>query len=492
MSIPASQSPPSSATDGGRLSGNLGPVAIIFMVVAAAAPLAVVGGVLPLGALLGNGAGMPSMFLLAGALLGFFAVGVATMSRHVPKPGAFFTYVGYGLGRPSGLAAAWLAMLTYTAMQVAVFAFLGLTLDGWVGAHVGLDLPWWFWAITMVVIVGYLGYRQIELSSKVLGLVLLVEIGIVLLLSVVIVVQGGADGLSSESFHPSVVTSGSPSLGLMFAIAGYAGFEATAVYRDEARDPERTIPRATYGAVAVIALFYAFTSWALVQGWGRGFGETIADTTSNFIVVTADRYLGNLGAEIVNLLLITSLFACALSFHNVTTRYQHAMAKAGVLPPGIGKVHPRHQSPHVSSVVLTAILIGFVVLSALVRLDPYLSVYTWLGGVATVAIVVLMALTSVAVLVFLNRKKIPAGPWQTRIAPSIGLIGLAYITFLLFQNFPMLLGDLDASGEPRVGWLSIGFYALMAAFPLFGVAQAYWLKVKRPNDYEVVIDAISE
>jgi hypothetical protein len=77
-----------SATAQRRLSGGLGPSAIIFMVLAAAAPLAVIGGVLPVGALTGNGSGMPGTFLVAGAILMFFAVGLSAMTRHVARPGA--------------------------------------------------------------------------------------------------------------------------------------------------------------------------------------------------------------------------------------------------------------------------------------------------------------------------------------------------------------------------------------------------------------------
>jgi amino acid transporter len=194
---PQKTSPPEN-----RLAGGLGAGAIVFMVVAAAAPLAVVGGVLPVGAITGNGVGMPTAFLIDGIILMFFAVGLATMSRHVTRPGAFFTYVGYGLGRPLGVAAAWLALLTYAAALLAVFAFLGLSFGGWVDEHFGADLPWWCWTLALIAGVGMLGYRHVALSSKVLGVVLMVEVGAVLMLSIVILLQGGADGLSTASFHP--------------------------------------------------------------------------------------------------------------------------------------------------------------------------------------------------------------------------------------------------------------------------------------------------
>ena len=77
-------------------------------------------------------------------MLLFFSVGLATMSKHVAKPGAFFTYVGYGLGRPLGPGAAWLALLTYTAVQVAVYGYIGSRseLRRRLG---GPDVPWYLW-----------------------------------------------------------------------------------------------------------------------------------------------------------------------------------------------------------------------------------------------------------------------------------------------------------------------------------------------------------
>ncbi|WP_114423143.1 APC family permease [Nocardioides houyundeii] len=475
-----------------RLGGSLGAGAIVFMVVAAAAPLTVIGGGFPLAALLGNGAGAPAMFAIGGAILLLFAVGLATMSRFVSKPGAFFTYVGYGLGRPAGLAAAWIAILTYVAVQLCVYGFIGLALGGWVADKTGLDLPWWVWSLVLVGVVGVLGYRHIELSSKVLGVLLIAEVGIVVLLALVILFQGGADGISASSFEPDTVTSGSPGLALMFCMAGFIGFEATAIFRDEAREPEKTIPRATYGAVLLISVFYTFSSWAIVQGWGEGFAVEVAEDLDGFIVTTGDRYLGAPGAEIVNILLITSLFACILSFHNVITRYAHSMSNAGLLPRQLGSVHESQRSPHVSSLITSIVGLVAVALFAAFGLDPYLEVFTWFSGIATVAVVVLMALTCAAVIVYFARNKVEATIWHTAVAPVLGFLGLAVVTVILFSNFSLLLGDVDETGAPRTGSLTITFLVAMAAFPVFGLVQAVWLKRSRPGVYETVIDTISE
>jgi amino acid transporter len=475
-----------------KLSGRLGTGSIVFMVIAAAAPLTVVGGGFPVGALLGDGIGAPTMFTVGGVILLFFAVGLSTMSSHVPKPGAFFTYVGYGLGRPLGLAAAWLAMLTYTAVQIGVYGYVGAVISGYVTSLHGPALPWWLCALAVIVVVGLLGYRHIELSGKVLGVFLICEVGIVLVLAAAIIATGGAEGLSAAPFAPANVFSGSPALALMFSLAGFIGFESTAIFRDEAKEPQKTIPRATYVALIVIAVFYTFASWALVMGIGPSHLMTeLAKDPAAFIGTVTARYLGPAGGWIVNTLMITSMFACVLSFHNVITRYQHSMSNAGVLPAALGRVHRSHASPHTSSFVQTITAVVLIVAFALFHLDPVLQVFTWFSGISTFAIVVLMALTCLAVIAYFTAKKVKAGLWKTWVAPVIGFVGLAAVSVIIAQNFPLLIGDTDGKGNPVFGTLTVIFLAIMAAFPVFGIVQALVMKAKNPDAYAHVIDTIS-
>ena len=132
----------------------------------------------------------------------------------------------------------------------------------------GPALPWWLFAAAAFAVTTFLGYRNIQLSSRVLAVLLTAEIAIVAMLDPVIVAQGGDHGLSNGIVNPSAIFSGSVGIGLLFAMISFVGFEATAIFRDEARTPERTIPRATYAALILIGVFYAVTSWALISGWG--------------------------------------------------------------------------------------------------------------------------------------------------------------------------------------------------------------------------------
>ncbi len=475
------------------LKGSLGVTAIVFMVVAAAAPLTVVGGAAPLGILLGNGVGFPSLYAVSAVVLLLFAVGLAAMTRHVPKPGAFFTFVGYGLGKPAGLASAFLALLTYTAIQVSVHGYVGYILEVTVTGLGGPDIPWYFYSLAVIAIVGFLGYRHIDLSSKVLGILLVGEVGIVLVLVAAVVLSGGAEGLSLAPFEPNNVFSGAPGVGLMFAIAAFIGFEATAIFRDEAKDPKRTIPRATYTAVIGIGVFYTLASWGLVMAWGPdNVLGVAAEDPGAMIIVTTAKYLGVVGEIIINVLLITSMFACVLSFHNVITRYQHSMSNAGVLPNVLGDVHPKHLSPHTSSLVQTVTAAVLIVVFAIMGLDPVLQVFTWFAGVATLAIAILMAVTSLAVIVYFARTRQDTRLWNTVIAPALGFLGLIGSAVVIVAYFPLLVGDVDAAGSPVFGTVSLVLLGLIILFPAFGLVQALVLKRTNPAVYADITEAISD
>ncbi|WP_051791497.1 APC family permease [Amycolatopsis jejuensis] len=457
---PSPTTAPATGAPPGTLSGTLGVGSIVFMVVAAAAPLTVIAGAVPLGIAQGDGAGFPATFVLCCAVLLLFAVGFCAMTRHVPNAGAFYTYIHKGLGRSTGLGSAFLALATYTAVQLAVYGYLGATLSGLVAQYGGPSLPWWLYALGALAMVSALGYRHIELSGKVLGVLLICEVGIVLVFDAVVNIRGGAHGLSTAFLQPAQVGSGSLGIGIMFAIASFLGFEATAVYRSEARRPERTVPRATYLALLLIGGFYTLSSWSLISAWGDGEAITQSNQDPGGMLITSvTRYLGEAGGDVVQILLVTSLFAALLSFHNVIARYTFSLGNAGALPASCGRSHVRHGSPHVASVVQSASAVVLLVLFALAGMDPVTQVFAWMAGTATLGVLVLMALTCLAVLVFFRRSTVDRRWWHTVIAPVLGLAGLLGALGLTVANFPTLIGGSDRLAA-AIGLVLVAVFAL--------------------------------
>lgn len=85
---------------------------------------------------------------------------------------------------------------------------------------------------------------------------------------------GGPDGLMAETLNPArafTVTgleTGAVGLGLFMCFWSWVGFESTAMYGEESREPKRIIPIATLVSVIGIGLFYTFVSWMTVAANG--------------------------------------------------------------------------------------------------------------------------------------------------------------------------------------------------------------------------------
>ncbi|WP_329213826.1 APC family permease [Streptomyces sp. NBC_01485] len=462
---------PSREADGDRkLSGSIGVGSLVFMVLAGAAPLTVAAVSTPLGILVGNGSGYPFAYIAAAVILAFFAVGFVAMTPHVREAGAFYSYVTRGLGRRVGVGAGLLALLTYTANLVGVLGFIGLAITNVLDRYGMSAGPWWLWTAVVIALVGVLGHQRIDLSGKVLGLLLVAEVAIVVVLDLAIFFKGGPHGYSTGIVDPGAIVSGSPALGLMFAIGGFVGFEATAIYRDEARDPQRTVPRATYLALALVGGFYAVTGWLLVTAWGDGevVGRAAKDP-STLLADTAQNYLGTVAADVINVLIVTSLLACALSLHNVLARYYFNLGNTQVMPARLGKPHHRLGSPSTASLLQSVICAVAITICALAGLDPVVQIATWFTGIMAVGIVMLMLLTCCAVLVFFRRNKVDTRVWQTLLAPALGVAGLGIVMVVMVQNLPLLMG-----GSDRLGVIAA---VVLVVTPLAGIALAH----VRPN-----------
>ncbi len=454
---------------GSALRGSIGIAGIVFLVIAAAAPLTAVAGSLPVMIAIGNGAGAPLAYIVAAVVLLVFSVGYAAMSSAVTDTGAFYAYVTKGLGRSAGLGAAALALLAYTTIQAAIYGLAASTMQSVVVRFGGPDLPWWFWALVLMAIVAVLGYRSIDLGAKVLGVLLIAEIALIVALTVSVLVRGGAHGIDFVSFTPSAFLSGSPGIALMFAIGSFVGFEATAIYGEEAKNPKRTVPIATYVAVITIGVLYALASWALVLAFGSDAVAGVAQSdTADLTFIATTEFLGSVAADVMMVMLVTSLFAALLAFHNAIARYTFALARNGFAPNRFMAVHGRHGSPHAGSVLQTVTAFLLVGAFAIAGANPVLELFTWMAGVAIVAVLAVMILTSLAIIAYFRRTGSDTRLWHTRIAPVLGAIGLIGITALVIANFTTLIGGSEVLAEVFLAIIVATFVGGVVAARLIG------------------------
>ncbi|WP_197375679.1 APC family permease [Mycolicibacterium baixiangningiae] len=478
---PVDAGPHTPLAEAGSLKRNLGVGSIAFMALAGAAPLGAVIAAFPIVVGVSQSRATPLFFILATVILTIFTVGFTKMARHVTNAGAFYSYIQAGLGRLAGTGAATFAVGTYVMLSLALAAYIGQASSDAIVHFNGPTTPWWLWTLVWVLITGILGYRDIELSAKVLGVVLVIEIIVVIVIDVAILINGGAQGHSGDSLNPALLAEGFPSLGLMFAFFSFVGFEATAVFRNEARDPDRTIPRATYLAVVGVGLFYAFSAWAVTVGVGTDSIVTAAtDDPTGMVLNLAQTYVSPVMQDVMQVLLITSFFACILTFHNVLTRYAFTMSTKGILPAALKAVSPKHRAPSRASLAVSIVTIALLAAVLIGGLDPVTEVYTWFSGAATLGVIVLMALSSLAVLVFFrSRPAARTGIWATSIAPAVALVFLTVVAYLVVKNFTVLV--------PSPVVANVLLVVLVATYTV-GVAVAMVFRARRPHAY-LALDA---
>jgi amino acid transporter len=438
-----------SATGTNQLRKNsLGVGAVTFLVISAAAPLTAVAGGVPISMLLGNGSGIAGSFLLATAILLVFAVGYVAMARHVSNAGGFYAFAARGLGGKIGGASAMVAIFSYNAMQIGILGLLGAASAG-TFASIGLDLPWWVWSFIGIAFAGILGYRQVELSAKILMGLVILEYLIVLIIDAAILFKGGDAGLSFAPFSPSAILSGSPAIGILFCFAAFIGFEATTIYSEEAKDPHTTVPKATYYSVILIGVFYMLTSWLMAVGEGVDklvpTLQGLKDPTT-FLFELAGRYVGEPIPTIMGFLFVSSLFAGALAFHNGVARYKYVAGREGLLPASVGVTHDQYQSPHVGSIIQTVLAIIVVGFFAVMGMDPVLQLFTWLTQLGTLGILGLMAVTSFSVVAFFEKNAMGESALSVKILPIISGVVMAALFVYIFAKFGDLTGAAGSLG----------------------------------------------
>ncbi|MEC3852153.1 APC family permease [Paenarthrobacter ureafaciens] len=458
-----------------KLSGNMGVGELVMNVLAFSSPLTTVAGTLPV-MLLFSGHTAPGIYLLVTLMLLIFSVGFVRMSRSVDAPGGFYSFVTAGLGKPAGLGGALLALVGYIFIGFFAPSLFALTLQGFVVNTLGgPEIPWYWYGLGIITVTTLLAYNRIDLSAKVLTVVMLLESAVVVIFDVAAFASG--DVSQGVGFSMPWITDAGLGLALLFAVGNFFGFEATVIYRDEVKNPDRTIPRATYLAVVGIGLFYAVAAWAYTAFLGADNVQDEAKAnTVNLFNDGAAALVGKIFADIGVVLLITSILASMLSIQNIAARYSFSLAADGALPRILGSVHPRHKSPYVSAVGVGIVWVVATVVFTLVGVAPE-ALYPIASGSGTFSVLLLMFITSFAVLVYFVRRRsfAPESVWKTIVSPIVSVLFLGLITYLAIANYPELIGGSAV--------MTAIFMTFTFALFIGGIVYAYFLRSKRPEVY---------
>ncbi len=479
----------------GKAVGLLG---VLFLTVTGAAPISAMLFNVPIAVGWGNGIGAPAAFLVATIVLTIFSVGFAAMARKVTAVGGFYSFISHGLGRELGMGMGFASIVAYCVFEASLaggFAYFGnANFLEWTGANI----PWPIFALAMVAGIAVLSYFDVKVSAIILGVALIGEIAILIIFDLGVIFSSTSN-FDLAALNPvnafqgfeeiakadgTKLAAGAAAIGLFFAFWSWVGFEMAPNYGEESKDPKRIVPMSLYISVIGLGLFYIITSWCALSAY-----PTVEDAIAQGQTASSEFYLmpiaANIGAwsrVVMQILILTSAFACGMAFHNTAARYIYSLAREGVLHSGMARTHPSYKSPHVASSVqsvLAAIIIVLFMIFAGVG-DPtqqaYLMIYGLMALLGTSLVMFAQAIVSLAIIVYFRTHHIEDHHWfETLVAPLISFVAQIYIIYLLFSNIDFLGGGLAFADW--ILWINLAVIAV-------GILGALWLKSARPQVYD--------
>lgn len=463
---------------------RLGVPSVIMFALTAAAPLMVVGALVSTAWGWVGVTGFPLAFVIIAIVLALFSFGYVAMSRHITNAGAFYSYISQGLGRPLGVGGSLVALLAYNLLQIGLYGAFGAFASLILADKAKVNVDWWILALGLWLVIAILGLLRVDVNSKVLMILLGAELIAVTIFDFIFLSNPAEGGVS---FEPWTWGSLKDAAGPAFAVAvtAFVGFEAAPVFAEEARGKNRTVAVATFLGLAVMVVSYAITSWAAAVSIGVdktvAASQEMAASGGPFFPTLAEKG-GAWAADLGLILITTSIAAAALSYHNTTARYAFALGRERVLPAFFGRTRARSGAPASGSLFQTVIALVVIVLFAIQGWDPLLNLFFWLGTAGGVGVLFLVFATSLAVIGYFLKDARGEGAWPRLVAPILSSVALAYIIWLVVDNFGGLLGFAPGTENAAV-WAFPAAYGVVA---VIGVIWALILRATSRQDYDSI------
>jgi basic amino acid/polyamine antiporter, APA family len=415
--------------------------------------------------------------LLAGLTSVLAALCYSEFAASVPVAGSAYTYAYATLGEFIAWVIGWDLILEYAlgAATVAVgwsgnlvtlLHQLGLSFPAAFSAAPGtvvqlangasvtavFNLP----AVLITIAVTLLLITGVSESATVNAVIVVIKVGIIL-----VVIGAGALFIQTENWHPFIPqntgTFGEYGWSGILRGAGviffaYIGFDAVSTSAQEARDPQRDMPRGILGSLAICTVLFVFVSAVMV---GVVPYKQMLNEPAPLVVAieaAAGRAAGTPWAPLMNglTMLLTVGALAALSSVMVVMmlaqpRIFLAMANDGLLPRWAGVIHPRFKTPHISTIVTG------VVVAIAAGLTPIAT----LGSLVSIGTLMAFVIVSIGVIVLRRTRPDLPRPFRMPMVPLLPILS-AVVALLLMLGLPR------ATWERLVIWMVLGIVIYFA------------------------------
>ena len=403
------------------------------------------------------GLAAPVVYIIAFVLVFMIATTIGQLAKEIPSAGGFSTYVSRSLHPFGGFLTGWVFILWFPpAATILVSYFCNAILEPELKSQWGITIPWWIATIAILVVAIIIVQRGIGISTRTLVGLGLLEIAIVIALAITAIFSPGSGGFSAAPLNPGNASSAQGLyLGVVFSIFAFSGWEAVTPVAEETQDPRRNTPRALLGAVTVLGIFFAITSWLFIVGLGTNNVNSIIGSTVNPVFTLANRLWG--GAWIILILaLLNSVIAVSVACFNAGSRMFYALGRAGALPRALAKVDAR-QAPTNAFYVQIVATVGTLVFAAIY--GPVDTFALWGLAITLGLILTYIAVNMGVIRYYRTEARARFNPLLHAVLPIAGSLAVAWVFYKSVSPLPAA----PAKYAPIVigVWLAIGVAVLI-------------------------------
>jgi amino acid transporter len=205
-----------------------------------------------------------------------------------------------------------------------------------------------------------------------------------------------------------------------------------------------------------------------------------AENGPGTIFVLAGERASTVFVDIGSVLFATSVLAAAISFHNTVARYTFALGRERVFPSLLSATGRRSGAPMAGSLVQSLFGLVVIVLYAAFERDPVVELFFWAGTGGGFGVMVLVTVTSLAVLAFFVRNPHGENVWRRLVTPALALIALCVVVFFAVKDFYALL---SVTPDHPLRWIVPALYPAVA---ILGILWALILRLSRPDVYATI------
>ena len=358
------------------------------------------------------------------------------LSKEYPTSGSAADWAEKAFTRRVGVWAGWMVFLYYLTnfiiQPVTMAVFAGNLFQV---THIAPSFLTFAFACLICLGSGaYFVYKGISISSKGALVFLIIETLVVtaLCLSVLMFASKSGALLTFDNMRMSASPTGSSGIfrAMVFAILAFCGFDVVSTLSEEVREPEKTIPRATFLSLLIYAGIIILGIWALTYGGTREELQKIASGGAMPISEVARKVWGP-GGLLIPLTGLSATFGLTIATAIGASRILFSMSRGGLAPSRFAVLSGAQVPKNALHLIFGGALV--LALTSGLFLGSY-DAYVWWGTTSTFFAMITYLFVNASNLM-LNRHRAFSSAWAVFAFVLVPVVGLVTDAYLLYRTF---------------------------------------------------------